>query len=353
MMAALKMRELYHKYHYFEHCTVDIFIDQTKLDNYEILTLESLQIEETTSVKSSVAYLNMSVEDYTSEIKKTLQIGAKMLIKAGYEKNKQIVFCGFIEELIIRKTEDKQMKVDIIGMDVLALMTMGNHYAQKDQKTIHMILDDISKRSVYKKYISKIEMPSVSQSNNQLIPIYLKSDFEMLKEICSYFHFETFIVKETLYIGKFQQYTFDTLYLEDDLGVYETQLDCSVSSLAQEIEVVSFDFNGKQLSKKKKLSYTSFPVSSQVTSLMKEKTQRIVIGGVNEMAGLDIFIDGYSQKMLNQYGEISITTVFLPELTCGMTVEFTLANQKLKCYVTSVHHYLLDEMKTRIRGCCL
>ena len=179
------MRELCHKYHYFEHCTVDIFIDQTKLDNYEILTLESLQIEETTSVKSSVAYLNMSVEDYTSEIKKTLQIGAKMLIKAGYEKNKQIVFCGFIEELIIRKTEDKQMKIDIIGMDVLALMTMGNHYAQKDQKTIHMILDDICKRSVYKKYISKIEMPSVSKSNNQLIPIYLKSDFEMLKEIGS------------------------------------------------------------------------------------------------------------------------------------------------------------------------
>ena len=216
-----------------------------------------------------------------------------------------------------------------------------------------MILDDICKRSVYKKYISKIEMPSVSKSNNQLIPIYLKSDFEILKEICCYFHFETFIVKETLYIGKFQQYTFDTLYLEDDLGVYETQLDCSASSLAQEIEVVSFDFNGKQLSKKKKLSYTSFPVSSQVTSLMKEKTQRIVIGGINEMAGLDIFIDGYSQKMLNQYGEITITTVFLPELTCGMTVEFTLANQKLKCYVTSVHHYLLDEMKTRIRGCCL
>lgn len=351
MASVLTMKQLYKKYAGFSYCNTTVFIDKQDIRKIADIELVSCQVEETVQVKATYACITLRVGKMVKKIEDVFQIGSQVVIDSGYGKTQSTIFYGLLHSISFKESREQTVVIEMIAMDVLAIMMLGNQYTQKDQKKVSNILKDIASTSVYKKYMSSMKVPTIPKSNDILIPVYLKSDYEMIYQIASSFHYEVFMVNKVLYVGLSGQYSFNNITLEDDLGVFEKTVDVGLNCAVGQVKVVGYDKQAKQISKKEKLNFSKFPASSTLSSLINAKTVQVISSQIHDMTSLDGLLKGYVQATYNQFSNVSMILIFLPEITCGSKITFTLGSKKLTCYVKKVQHLVIDDAKTIIEGC--
>lgn len=353
MASVLTMKQLYKKYDGFSYCHTSILVDKQDISKIADIELLSCQVEETTQVKATYSLIKIRAGKLVKQIEDVLQIGSQVVIESGYRKTKSTIFYGFLHSVAIKESSEETVYIEVVAMDVLAIMMLGNQYSQKDQKKVSNILKDMTSNTTYKKFMTSMKVPTLPKSNDVLIPIYLKSDYDMLYQIALTFHYEVFMVDKVLYIGTFGQYSFNYITLEDNLGVFEKTVDLGLNNIVNKIKIVGYDKQAKQISKQQKLSFNKFPATSKLDSICRDKTLQIVSSQIHDMSSLDGLLTGQVQTIYNHFSHVSMVLIFLPEITCGSKIHFTMGSKKLTCYVTKVQHFVIDDAKTVIEGCLL
>lgn len=353
MASVLTMRQLYKKYNSFSYCNTSVLVDKQDISKIAEVEVLSCRVEETVEVKATYTSIELRADHLEKKLEDTFQIGSLVSIESGYENTKSTIFYGFLYSVSFKESVDQTAMIEIIAMDVLAIMMIGNQYTQKDQKKVSNLIKDMATNSTYKKYMSNMKIPVIPKSNDALIPVYLKSDYDMLYQIATTFQYEVFMSNKILYVGTVGQYSFNSITLDDNLGVFEKTMEVGLGLSIGQIQISGYDKQVKPITKKQKLSFSKFPATNKLDTIINNKTLLVTSSKIQDMASIDTLLKAHSQRLYDQFSTVSMVLIFLPEITCGSKIIFTMGSKKLTCYVKKVQHFLIDDAKTIIEGCLL
>jgi len=381
-MAEFEFSNLKQTYENFREPKITVFIDNTELDEDQLLTVRDVEIELTSGYEASIATVTLGgvYDDVRrifeiSKTKKFMYLGSTIVVYMGYATSLREVFRGFIAKVhfIVPSAENGDPPVvELTCMDVKGLMMANRH----SKKLKALYFSDAVKEILEGYPIFSetgpggglfMEMnigttpdkpPGAAGGNGQTtdrrVEMVEESDYDFMVKAAKRYNFDFFAVGKTLYFIEAKKNQTPLIVLKPNSGIINIDVGYDMTGLVKEVVVRNIDMAQGKYIGDKKTSKTKISLGNKAKPLI-EKQALVYIDPTTENKEEAGYRASYLMETIDyRLGSVTGSILGMPEIVPGRFITLddfgTPVNNNF--YLTNVKHSFVDgEYRTTFEGC--
>ena len=195
--SSYKFKSLEDKYKGFLAPAFEITVGSKKIDTTKI-AVSSLTVDiDAGQNAGGCSFTIESQYDYEkrkwdNSLLKTIQVGAKLTIKAGYVSKKEIFF-GFVDDYTITYSADSAPALSVNGIDAKGYLMNAKDNKYMSEKSTAAVVKEILGECVSKGYAKKVTVGTIKDFSAELVQEDM-DDYRFLCYLAQNYHMSFFVV---------------------------------------------------------------------------------------------------------------------------------------------------------------
>lgn len=357
-MGKISGKNLADKYNNFLNPVTEVIVSGREINTCEGLYMQNMQVISSVGRDPDMAVLVYHADKYPKEphecLERYLDVGQKIEIKAGYEKETTRIFLGYLHEVETADYMQTYIEYTLICLDVKGLMKKNSIFQFSASKNIQQILNEIMGTGCYSSFIEKKKIDTLPKELNQDCVIKGETHYDWLCSLAQYLDYEFFCGRGEMKFRKAEESDSELVNLTEECNIEAVRSAITMTEQTGSVQICGYNRKDQKI-----LETALWPgISRPFGGKMKQSLSGCM------MALWDMELETGEQAkqragavmkhLARKSTRVEITMSGIPELIPGICADITnedTASLSGKMYVQEVRH-LLDEngFRTMAKG---
>ena len=343
-MASYTYKDLKTKYDDFHHPVVVLKVNGKEFSkNSAGLIASNIEIELTSGFEASIAsftlYNTFDVDNSCyriNEIKPYIMLGSSVEIALGYEKEAQIVFCGYISRVNFVYEEGDMPGVRITAMDVKGAM-MANNYSRQLTATsygdavreildkgayLSMVNSGIIKSLAISDTPDKTMVPAATpKASDRTVEMVAESDYEFCVKAAKKYNYEFFTECGNLYFRPAKSNSEVVMEMGPAEGLRFFDIEYDITGLVEKVKARSTDVSKAKLIEAEQKINNKISIGNKAKQFVKKSEKVYLDATITSQEEAKNRVNSLVEEISYRFGTLECVCIGLPELLPGKFFE--------------------------------
>ncbi len=342
----MKFSVLYDKYNGFRTPTFTLNVSGRTLDVVSGVQLESMECRLTTLCEAGTLTLRAELDSSTDGANvwlESVQLGAVCTLSLGYVGTEQVVFSGFVYDVVWDDPLDHaRMILEMTCMDVRGQLMLSSCSDAGASRTLSQLVSKLLNQSCCTR-MATAQIQTIPQDWDLPFQRTGSTDFEILCSVADFLCFEFYTYADTVYFGPARDSSETAVTFDGPNGLIHLSRRRSLAGQCAGMAVSSADDKGERIyAREARTTDNGFGVDHIESALILDRLE--AEPAIRTMAQAQYLAKQRMNKCQHHSSMLLGQCTGLPELRPGRFVEVTDLSQQVNgsYYIQTVIH-TIDE----------
>ena len=367
-MATYTYQSLKTKYDDFHHPVMVLTVNGKDVaKNKAGLVVSDVEVELTSGMEASIAsfvlYNTFDIDSSSyriNDIKQYIMLGSSVEIAMGYEKEAQLIFCGYISRVNFVYEEGGMPGVRVTAMDVKGAMMANNHSRQLTATTygeaVREILNKGSYLSMTTSQIIKqvivsdtpdkpLVSPVTPKASDRTIEMVAESDYEFCVKAAKKYNYEFFTECGNVYFRPAKSNAEVVMSMGPGEGLRFFDIEYDITGLVETVMARSTDVSKAKLIEAKQKINQKISIGNKAKKFIKKSEKVYLDATITSKEEAENRVNSLVEEISYRFGTLECVCIGLPELLPGKFFELKSMGSppENKFYLHRVVHRLNED----------
>lgn len=339
-MATYTYTGLKSKYDDFHHPLIMLTVNGKDFGkNQAGLAVSDIEIELTSGFEASIAsftlYNTFDADNSCyriSECKQYILLGSSVEIALGYEKEAQVVFCGYISRVNFVYEEGDMPGIRVTAMDVKGAMMANNYSKQLSAASYGEAVKGILEKGPYLSMTSKqiikqiivsdtpdksLTTPIPAKASDRTIEMTAESDYEFCVKAAKKYNYEFFTECGNVYFRPAKSNAEIVMEMAPGEGLRFFDIEYDITGLVETVKARSTDVGKAKLIEAKQKLNQKISIGNQAKKFVKKSEKVYLDATITSKEEAENRVNSLVEEISYRFGTLECDCIGLPELLPG------------------------------------
>ncbi len=335
-MATYSYTDLKDRYDDFHHPVIVLTVNGKDFaKNEHGFVVSDIEVELTSGFEASIAsfclYDTFDMDNSCYRIndaKPYIMLGSSVEIALGYEKQAQVVFCGYIARVNFFYAAGDMPGIRITAMDVKGAMMANNYSKQLVSRSYGEAVREILSKNTYAtmastdviKQIIVSDTPDKNQSQrafDRTIEMVAESDYEFTVKAAKRYNYEFFTECGNIYFrpAKYNAETVMEMGPGEGLRLFDVEYD--ITGLVETVEARGTDVGKAALIRAQKTLRGKVSIGNKAKKFIKKSSKVYLDASISSKEEAENRVKSLVEEISYRLGTLECECIGIPELLPG------------------------------------
>ena len=343
-MATYTYANLKSKYDNFHHPVIVLKVNGKDFaKNKAGLVVSDIEVELTSGFEASIAsfmvYNTFDTDNSCyriNDIKAYIMLGSSVEIALGYEKEAQIVFCGYISRVNFVYEEGDMPGVRVTAMDVKGAMMANNYSRQLTATTYGEAVREILNKGPYmsmsgsqiiKQLIisdtpdKPLVPPVPPKASDRTVEMVAESDYEFCVKAAKKYNYEFFTECGNVYFRPAKSNTEIVMAMGPAEGLRFFDIEYDITGLVETVKARSTDVGKAKLIEAQQKMNNKISIGNKAKKFVKKSEKVYLDATITSKEEAENRVNSLVEEISYRFGTLECVCIGLPELLPGKFFE--------------------------------
>jgi len=343
-MATYTYANLKSKYDNFHHPVIVLKVNGKDFaKNKAGLVVSDIEVELTSGFEASIAsfmiYNTFDTDNSCyriNDIKAYIMLGSSVEIALGYEKEAQIVFCGYISRVNFIYEEGDMPGVRVTAMDVKGAMMANNYSRQLTATTYGEAVREILNKGPYmsmsgSQIIKQVVVsdtpdkplvpPVPPKASDRTVEMVAESDYEFCVKAAKKYNYEFFTECGNVYFRPAKSNTEIVMAMGPAEGLRFFDIEYDITGLVETVKARSTDVGKAKLIEAQQKMNNKISIGNKAKKFVKKSEKVYLDATITSKEEAENRVNSLVEEISYRFGTLECVCIGLPELLPGKFFE--------------------------------
>ncbi|MBQ7085708.1 MAG: phage late control D family protein [Anaerotignum sp.] len=343
-MATYTYANLKSKYDNFHHPVIVLKVNGKDFaKNKAGLVVSDIEVELTSGFEASIAsfmiYNTFDTDNSCyriNDIKAYIMLGSSVEIALGYEKEAQIVFCGYISRVNFVYEEGDMPGVRVTAMDVKGAMMANNYSRQLTATTYGEAVREILNKGPYmsmsgSQIIKQVVVsdtpdkplvpPVPPKASDRTVEMVAESDYEFCVKAAKKYNYEFFTECGNVYFRPAKSNTEIVMAMGPAEGLRFFDIEYDITGLVETVKARSTDVGKAKLIEAQQKMNNKISIGNKAKKFVKKSEKVYLDATITSKEEAENRVNSLVEEISYRFGTLECVCIGLPELLPGKFFE--------------------------------
>ena len=343
-MATYTYANLKSKYDNFHHPVIVLKVNGKDFaKNKAGLVVSDIEVELTSGFEASIAsfmiYNTFDTDNSCyriNDIKAYIMLGSSVEIALGYEKEAQIVFCGYISRVNFVYEEGDMPGVRVTAMDVKGTMMANNYSRQLTATTYGEAVREILNKGPYmsmsgSQIIKQVVVsdtpdkplvpPVPPKASDRTVEMVAESDYEFCVKAAKKYNYEFFTECGNVYFRPAKSNTEIVMAMGPAEGLRFFDIEYDITGLVETVKARSTDVGKAKLIEAQQKMNNKISIGNKAKKFVKKSEKVYLDATITSKEEAENRVNSLVEEISYRFGTLECVCIGLPELLPGKFFE--------------------------------
>ena len=343
-MATYTYANLKSKYDNFHHPVIVLKVNGKDFaKNKAGLVVSDIEVELTSGFEASIAsfmiYNTFDTDNSCyriNDIKAYIMLGSSVEIALGYEKEAQIVFCGYISRVNFVYEEGDMPGVRVTAMDVKGAMMASNYSRQLTATTYGEAVREILNKGPYmsmsgSQIIKQVVVsdtpdkplvpPVPPKASDRTVEMVAESDYEFCVKAAKKYNYEFFTECGNVYFRPAKSNTEIVMAMGPAEGLRFFDIEYDITGLVETVKARSTDVGKAKLIEAQQKMNNKISIGNKAKKFVKKSEKVYLDATITSKEEAENRVNSLVEEISYRFGTLECVCIGLPELLPGKFFE--------------------------------
>ena len=343
-MATYTYMNLKSKYDDFHHPVIVLKVNGKDFaKNKAGLVVSDIEVELTSGFEASIAsfmiYNTFDTDNSCyriNDIKAYIMLGSSVEIALGYEKEAQIVFCGYISRVNFVYEEGDMPGVRVTAMDVKGAMMANNYSRQLTATSYGEAVKEILNKGPYmsmtgsqiiKKLIisdtpdKPLVPPVPPKASDRTVEMVAESDYEFCVKAAKKYNYEFFTECGNVYFRPAKSNAEVVMAMSPAEGLRFFDIEYDITGLVETVKARSTDVGKAKLIEAQQKMNNKISIGNKAKKFVKKSEKVYLDATITSKEEAENRVNSLVEEISYRFGTLECVCIGLPELLPGKFFE--------------------------------
>ena len=343
-MATYTYANLKSKYDNFHHPVIVLKVNGKDFaKNKAGIVVSDIEVELTSGFEASIAsfmiYNTFDTDNSCyriNDIKAYIMLGSSVEIALGYEKEAQIVFCGYISRVNFVYEEGDMPGVRVTAMDVKGTMMANNYSRQLTATTYGEAVREILNKGPYmsmsgSQIIKQVVVsdtpdkplvpPVPPKASDRTVEMVAESDYEFCVKAAKKYNYEFFTECGNVYFRPAKSNTEIVMAMGPAEGLRFFDIEYDITGLVETVKARSTDVGKAKLIEAQQKMNNKISIGNKAKKFVKKSEKVYLDATITSKEEAENRVNSLVEEISYRFGTLECVCIGLPELLPGKFFE--------------------------------
>lgn len=343
-MATYTYANLKSKYDNFHHPVIVLKVNGKDFaKNKAGLVVSDIEVELTSGFEASIAsfmiYNTFDTDNSCyriNDIKAYIMLGSSVEIALGYEKEAQIVFCGYISRVNFVYEEGDMPGVRVTAMDVKGAMMANNYSRQLTATTYGEAVREILNKGPYmsmsgSQIIKQVVVsdtpdkplvpPVPPKASDRTVEMVAESDYEFCVKAAKKYNYEFFTECGNVYFRPAKSNAEIVMAMGPAEGLRFFDIEYDITGLVETVKARSTDVGKAKLIEAQQKMNNKISIGNKAKKFVKKSEKVYLDATITSKEEAENRVNSLVEEISYRFGTLECVCIGLPELLPGKFFE--------------------------------